>query len=55
MKVVELFQVLQNIISDGKGEYIIFDEGYMNEIETENIAIDDKKGRVYTIKELKKK
>lgn len=43
MKVVELIQVLQNIMSDGKEDYIVFDEGYMNEIETENIAVDDKK------------
>lgn len=48
MKLEELIQVLKKLVEEGKGDYIVFDEGYMNEIvEGENITIDDRKRRIY--------
>lgn len=46
MKVNELIEFLKKIKEDGKGEYKILDEGYLNEIKLENIMIDDKNNEV---------
>lgn len=42
MKVSELFEFLENLVKEGKGNYTIVDEGYMNEICKEHIEVDDK-------------
>ena len=48
MNLNELIVILEQIAKEGKGDYLVFDEGYMNEItESENITIDDDKGRIY--------
>ena len=48
MNISELIMVLERLVDEGKGDYRVFDEGYMNEIvESENITVDDEKQRVY--------
>lgn len=48
MKLTELIIVLKRLEEEGKGEYIVFDEGYMNEIEEgRNITVDDEERSIY--------
>lgn len=48
MNVSELIVILKRLSDEGKGDYLVFDEGYMNEIvEGENVTVDDEKQRVY--------
>ena len=47
MTVVELLKMLETMVSDDKGNYTVFDEGYVNEISAENVNVDDKRQRVY--------
>lgn len=42
MKVSELIEILQYLVEEGKGDYTIIDEGYLNEICKEHIEVDDK-------------
>ena len=47
MELTELIIILKQMEEEGKGEYKVFDEGYNNEIEVEDITIDENKGRIY--------
>ena len=47
MNINELIQVLMKFVETGKGDYTVFDEGYMNEITEDEITIDNEKRRIY--------
>lgn len=47
MKLTELIAIFEQIKEEGKGEYKVFDEGYSNEIEAEDIEVNDIKKRIY--------
>ena len=42
MKVNELIEYLLILQKDNKGDYLIIDDGYLNEVNMEDIRIDDK-------------
>lgn len=42
MKLIKLIEYLNKLKEEGKGDYTVIDDGYLNEILEENIRIDDK-------------
>lgn len=42
MNIVELINYLETLVKQGKGEFIVYDSGYMNEVEEKYIEINDK-------------
>lgn len=46
MKVSDLIKILECLKEEGKGDYTVIDEGYLNEINEDNIEVDDDRKEV---------
>lgn len=46
MSVNELIDYLLEIKKIGRGEYLVVDDGYLNEIDIEDIRIDDQNNEI---------